>query len=143
MFKPRATTFWIDAGAMQGGARNQLEMTDALAKYFGKQARTDEVITIQLAPGVQLVRPLVYRGDDYGHYKERWRLCLPTAHMGGPAYPNRVVRFDRLRVGGVNAFQLTVANRNSAAHKDWKAHSRGAKGGSGTTFGGRQYGWWT
>jgi hypothetical protein len=143
MFNPNAGTFWIEAGAMQGGSRNQLEMPDDLARFFGDQARTDEIVSIQLAPGVQHIRPFVYRGDDYGHYTERWRLCLPTAQMGGPDYPNRVVRFDRLQLGGVTVFQLTVADRDSAEHNDWRTHSVSSNGGTGTTFGGREYGWWT
>jgi hypothetical protein len=141
MLNPNATTFWIDCGAMQGEARNQLEMTDELARFFGKEARANEIVAIQLQPGVLLIRPLVYRGDDYGHYKERWRLGLPTANMGGPSYPNRVVRFDRLQIGGITAFQLTVTKPNSAAHKLWQSESKGLKGGIGTTFGGRKFGW--
>jgi hypothetical protein len=142
MFNARAATFWIEAGAMQGGSRNQLELTNDLAKYFGRQARRDEVVSIQLAPGVQFIRPFVYRGDDYGHYTERWRLCLPTDQMGGPEYPDRVVRFDRMRIGRAMVYQLTVADPNSSEHRDWRRRSVSPSGGRGTTFGGREYGWW-
>ena len=143
MFDPNAETLWIETGAMQGGSRNQLELTDDIARYFGDQAREDEIIVIQMVPGVQHVRPFVYRGDDYGHYTERWRLCLPTAQMGGPEYPDRVVRFDRLTVGGATVFQLTVADRNSAVHNAWRGSSAPPNGDTDTTFGGREYGWWT
>src|SRR4051794_10756291 len=117
MRSSNATILWMETGTMgTGGSRNQLEMPDDLAKFFGNEARSEEVVTIQLSPGVQHIRPFVYRGDDYGHYTDRWRLCLPTARMGGPDYSERVVRFDKIKIGGVIVFQLTVADRNSAAH---------------------------
>ena len=137
------TTFWIEAGAMgTGGSRNQLEIPNDPAKFFGDEVRTNEIVTIQLAPGIQHVRPFVYRGDDYGHYTDRWRLCLPTAHMGGPDYAGRVVRFDKIQVGSLAVFQLSVADHKSAAHKAWRKQSVPPKGGRDTTVGGREYGWW-
>jgi hypothetical protein len=144
MCSPNATTFWMEAGSMgTGGSRNQLEMPNDLAEFFGDEARTNEIVTIQLAPGVQHFRPFVYRGDDYGHYTDRWRLCLPTARMGGPDYADRVVRFDKVQIGGATVFQLTVTDRNSAAHTAWRQQSDPPNGDRGTTFGGREYGWWS
>ena len=143
MFNPRATSFWIDAGAMQGGARNQLELTDTLAQFFGSRARRSEIVTIQLSGGAQYNRPFVYRGgDDYGHYTDRWRLGLPTANMGGPDYRHRVVCFDKVYVGRATVFQLSVADPNSRLHGSWRRRSAAPTGGTGTTVGGRQYGWW-
>ncbi len=142
MFNPSATTLWIEAGAMQGGSRNQLELTDDIARFFGNQARDNEIVVIQLTLGVQHIRPFVYRGDDYGHYTDRWRLCLPTAQMGGPDYPNRVVRFDKVRIGAEIVFQLTVADLESSEHNSWRSLSAPPNGGIDTTFGGREYGWW-
>lgn len=136
------TTVWLETGAMQGGSRNQLEMPNDLAEFFGTEARTNEVMTIQLGPGVQFIRPFVYRGDDYGHYVDRWRLCLPTAQMGGPEYANRVVRLDRVLIGGATVFQLSVADLNSAEHTGWQNQSVPPQGGMVTTQGDRQYGWW-
>jgi hypothetical protein len=136
------TTFWMEAGAMQGGSRNQLEMTNDLAEFFGPEARASEVLTIQLQPGLHFIRPFVYRGDDYGHYTDRWRLCLPTAQTGGPDYADRVIRFDRVQIGGATVFQLTVADINSAAHHSWRNKSSPPNGTLGTTQGGRQYGSW-
>jgi len=144
MCSPHATTFWLEAGAMgTGGSRNQLEMPDELAVFFGDDARTDEIVTIQLAPGVQHIRPFVYRGDDYGHFSDRWRLCLPTARMGGPDYVNKVVRFDKVRIGNAMVFQLTVTDLGSAANVAWQGHSVPPNGGRDNTLGGRQYGWWS
>lgn len=138
-----ATTFWIEAGAMgTGGSRNILELPHNLTDFFGDQVRTDEVLTVQLTPGVQLIRPFIYRGDDYGHFTDRWRLCLPTARMGGPDYVDRVVRLDKLQIGGLTVFQLTVADRNSAQDTAWRQQSVPPNGETGTTFGGRTYGWW-
>lgn len=134
---PNATSFWIETGAMQGGSRNQLELPNDIAEFFGAQARTDEVVMIQLAPGVQFIRPFVYRGDDYGHYTERWRLCLPTAQMGGPDYANRVARFDKLSIGGTTVFQLSVADVNSAEHQAWRNQSTAQD----ETQADRQFGW--
>jgi len=142
MFNSNANSFWIDAGAMQGGSRNQLELMDEIAKFFGDQARSNEIVSVQLTPGVQHVRPFVYRGDDYGHYTERWRLCLPTAEMAGPEYANRIVRFDRIKLGGATVFHLTVTDRDSAEHVEWRGRSAAPNGGTDTTAGGREYGWW-
>jgi len=114
-------------------------MTNELAEFFGGDARANEVLTIQLQPGIHFIRPFVYRGDDYGHYTDRWRLCLPTAQMGGPDYADRVVRFDRVQIAGATIFQLTVTDINSAEHNAWRNQS---SGGPGTTQGGRQYGSW-
>jgi len=140
---PDATTFWIECGAMQGGSRNQLEMHNELAEFFGDEARDNEVLTIQLAPGVQYIRPFVYRGDDYGHWKDRWRMCLPTGQMGGPSYPERAVRFDKIQMGAATVFQLTVTDIDSTEHNDWRSQSTAPSGGSDTTDVGREYGWWS
>lgn len=143
MSNANATTFWLESGAMgTGGSRNQLEMQNELAEFFGDDARTDEIVTLQLAPGVQHIRPFVYRGDDYGHFSERWRLCLPTARMGGPDYANKVVRFDKVQIGHTTVFQLTVADLNSASHIAWRNSSVPPNGETGATLGGRGYGWW-
>lgn len=138
-----ATTFWMEAGSMgTGGSRNQLEMPNDLAEFFEQEARTNEIVTIQLNPGVQHIRPFVYRGDDYGHYTERWRLCLPTARMGGPDYADRVVRFDKLLIGNALIFHLSVADNGSPEQVSWRQQSVPPNGGMGDTFGGRGYGWW-
>jgi len=142
MCNPTQSTFWIETGAMQGGSRNQLELPNDLAEFFGEEARTNEVMTIQLGPGNLFIRPFVYRGDDYGHYVDRWRLCLPTAQMGGPEYANRVVRLDRLSVGGATVFQLSVTDRNSPEHLAWRNQSAPPQGERGTTQGDREYGCW-
>ena len=138
-----AVTLWIEAGAMQGGSRNQLELPDIVAQYFGTQARADEIIMVQLGTGVQFIRPFVYRGDDYDHYTERWRLCLPTTAMGGPSYPDRVVRFDKLNLVGAPVFQLSVADVGSPQHIAWQSQSVAPRGGTDETAWGRTYGWWT
>ena len=144
MFNRHARTFWLEMGAMgTGGSRNQLEMPDELAMFFGDEAREEEIVTIQLPSGTQHVRPFVYRGDDYGHFTDRWRLCLPTARMGGPEYANRVARFDKVQIVEATVFRLTVADLNSTIHADWRQQSLRPNAGIDTTFGGRQYGWWS
>jgi hypothetical protein len=62
--------------------------------------------------------------------------------MGGSDYADRVVRFDRVQLGGATVFQLSVADLNSAAHISWQNQSQPPGGGTGTTQAGRQYGWW-
>ncbi len=140
---PTANNLWLEAGAMQGGSRNQLEMTDELAQFFGNQARSAQSVTILIPAGTQHDCSFVYRGDDYEHYSERWRLSLPTEHMGAPPCPGRVIRFSKQQSGGVLVIRLEVTDVNSPDHTQWQQQSHPPGGGSGTTHGGRQYGWWS
>jgi hypothetical protein len=128
---------------MQGGSHNGLELTHELAEYFGTQPQQTQVVTIQLAPGVHFIRPFVYRGDDYGHWTDRWRLWLPTEMMGGAVYANRVIRFDRIQVGGVTVFQVTVTDVGSPDHVTWRNQSVPPHGDSGMTLGDREFGYWS
>jgi hypothetical protein len=129
---------------MQGGSRNQLELMDEFAPFFGHQARSSGIVMMRLAAGGEhFPCDFVHRGDEYGHKKDRWRLCLPTAEMGAPEYASRVVRLDKVEVDGSVIIHVSVTDRNSADHEVWRERSAPPDGETGTTRGGREYGWWS
>lgn len=134
----QATTFWIEAGAMSGPPdhRHQVEFSNELAQFFDQQSRDDEVLTIQLPNGQNVVRPLTYRGTDYGQWTDIWRLGLPTGNMSGPQYAGRYLRFDRL---GPALYRLTVEDAASAAVAGW--HQQSAFVGNTGGHAGREYGY--
>jgi hypothetical protein len=118
----RAATFWIEAGAMSGPPehRHQIEFSNDLVQFFDQQSRDNEVVTIELPDGHNVVRPLTYRGTDYGQWTDIWRLGLPTVNMGGPQYAGRYIRFDRL---GPQLYRITVEDTGSAAVTNWRQQS--------------------
>lgn len=141
-----ANTFWIHAGQMSGDPdhRHQLELTDDLARFFDDDARASEVITIRLPEGTMHVRPLTYRGDDYGQWSgDIWRIGLPTARMGGPVYAGRVIRLDRVSVARRVVYDLTVADVDGPEAAEWEreAEERGVVDHTGGPAG-RAYGYW-
>src|SRR5260370_31961176 len=117
-----ATHFWIEAGAMSGDPshRHQIEFSNDLVQFFGKNALQSEIVTIRLPQQSLHVRPLTYRGTDYGQWSEQWRLGLPTVNMGGPPYAGRVLKFERIDAGGNVIFALQVAGTKSATFKSWR-----------------------
>ena len=123
--------------------RHQIEFSNDLAQFFDNNSRAAEVVTIRLPNGTMHVRPLTYRGTDYGQWTEQWRLGLPTVNMGGPAYAGRVILFRRVAIGGSYIYDLEVENVGSAAANGWRNHAQ-AHGEVGTTGGpnGRDFGWW-
>jgi len=69
-----ANTFWIEAGAMSGGPRHQVEFSNDLAQFFDETSRENEIVTIRLPNGQEVARPLTYRGTDYDQWTDIWRL---------------------------------------------------------------------
>ena len=144
-----ATAFWIHAGEMSGDPnhRHQVEFTDELARFFDDNARATEILMVRLPNGQVCVRPLTYRGTDYGQWTgDIWRLGLPTARMGGPMYAGRVIKFDRISSGGNFIYDLSVEDVGSATALAWQqqAQSHGCVGttGGGGAYAGRLYGYW-
>ena len=132
-----ATTFWIEAGAMSGGPRHQIEFSNDLAQFFDQASRDSEIITIELSEGQQLPRPLTYRGTEYDQWTSIWRLGLPTEQMGGPPYAGRFLRFDRL---GEGTYRLTVDDADSPAVSQWRQNSTVVSSTGGPQ--GREFGYW-
>ncbi len=141
-----ATTFWIEAGSMSGGARHQVELPNDLAEFFDDGGRGAEEVLMRVAGGPRgtlQVRPLKYRGTDYGQWTDIWRLGLPTRQRGGLPYAGRVIRFDRVSVGGNTVYEVSVADSGSPEAQEWLKNAQ-AQGQTGTTGGhhGRMFGYW-
>ena len=136
----QATSFWIEAGAMSGGAAHQIEFPNELAEFFDDNARHEEVVTIRFPDGQSFIRPLTYRGTDYGQWTDIWRLGMPTANMGGPQYSGRVIKFERLQEGENTVYVLSVADAGSSESQAWNAQSSTKDQTGGPQ--GRRYGYW-
>jgi hypothetical protein len=137
-----ASNLWIEAGAMSGQFRHQVEFTDQVAQFFRDAERDGEIVSIRVAAkGPDWSRPLTYRGTDYGQWTEIWRLGLPTPGMKGPAYPGRVIRLERLEAGGNTVYRLHVTDDGSKDAALWRAN---AGSNVATTSGplGRDFGYW-
>lgn len=137
-----ARTLWIEAGAMSGALRNQLELPNQLAEFFDDMSREDEVVRIRLPNGEVAHRPLTYRGTDYGQWTEIWRLGLPTQRMGAPAYSGRIIRFDRLRDDQGHVYGLSVVDAESTEAREWRRQSSQVASTGGPAGPGREYGFW-
>lgn len=110
-----ASSLWIEAGAMSGGARNQIEFSRELAWFFGKPARKKRQVDIS-AEGQEIRgRPLTPKRTTFG--VDIWRLGLPT----GYDYAGKVVFLKRLiSASGKNPrFELLIEDRGSATAKKW------------------------
>lgn len=140
-----ANSFWIEAGAMSGppSHRHQIEFSNELAEFFDEESREAEIVYMRFPGSTLLVRPLTYRGTDYGQWTDIWRLGLPTERMGGQQYAGRIIKFNRLREGNRVIYEITIADQNSQEGIEWERMSR-SEGRIGTTGGpaGRRYGFW-
>lgn len=137
-----ATTLWIEAGAMSGVARNNIEFPDRLAQFFDAASRATESLDVQLR-GLSFPSLLRNRGYDYGQYTEIWRLALPTRRKGGDWYAGRIIRFDRIAMTSPGTYQVTVIDIGSPVHTEWQvlAETRGVRDATGGGQG-REYGFW-
>ena len=140
----KATTFWIKAGAMSGGSRNQIELTDELVRFFDQASRNAEKCDVRLPNGsIATGRPAKHRGRRYGQWVDIWRLGLPTSRQGGPRYPGSVIRLDKVKTTNRFIYEMTVTSAGSFVFRQWRAAAR-AKGKTSSTGGpsGRFYGYW-
>lgn len=133
----RAGTLWIEAGAMSGGSRNQVEFSSELASYFGPTNHTRRLLRIHSNGEEWNDRPLSYKVTTFG--VEIWRLSLPTKDTGGFDYPGRVIRFRRSKDRRGQYFDIAVADPGRPRHERWRsiAHRFGHLG---MTSGQRTYG---
>ena len=134
-----ATFFWLEAGDMSGGSRNQIEFTDDLVIFFDEKSRSSAQVFIAYDSKTKSQCPLTNRGQDYDQWTNKWRLGLITKAKGGVDYQGRVICFERKKVGQNFAYLITVTDKDSELHQEWKAKSVHI----GATFGpeGRPYGY--
>lgn len=136
---PQARTLWIEAGAMSGGSRNQVEFNEDLAAFFGPAQQ--HIRNLRMIAGEYLLddRPLSPKTTTFG--VNIWRLSLPTEAKGGFDYPGNVIRIRKRKDAKGKLFEVDVAAFDSPAHRRWRAtaHRRGYIG---VTSGQRSYGFY-
>lgn len=131
-----APTLWIEAGAMSGGSRNQVEFNRDLAEFFGPPSTSTRILTMQVGKRVWNDRPLSPKTTSFG--VDIWRLSLPTEAKGGFNYPGKVIRLQRDPSAG-GTFHLSVAPSGSSRVRNWRS-TAGRDGYIGRTSGNREFG---
>lgn len=134
-----ASSLWIDAGAMSGGSRNQVEFNRELATFFGRPRLRTGLLRIRSNGREWDDRPLAHKITTF--HVHIWRLSLPTEARGGFLYPGNVIRFRRSSDGEGTYFEVEVAARGAQRSQRWRAtaHRRGYVG---ITSGHRSYGFY-
>lgn len=130
-------TLWIEAGAMSGGSRNQVEFNRDLAGFFGPTTERTRYLRIRTTGAEWDDRPLAHKVTTYG--VDIWRLSLPTHSAGGFSYPNTVIRFKRAVDAHGEYFEIDVAMPTEKKFGRWRsmAHRHGYVG---LTSGQRSFG---
>lgn len=133
----QARVLWIEAGAMSGGSRNQVEFNRDLAGFFGPVRSSTQYLRMSVDGRVWDDRPLSPKTTTFG--VDIWRLSLPTTEQSGLTYAGRVIRVQRGRDDGRTVFELDVADLDSPRYRRWwrEANRRGYLG---QTSGDRNYG---
>ena len=60
-----ATHFWLEAGEMSGGSRNQIEFTDDLVAFFDEKSRSAGEVFLWHDKDIKAVCSLTNRGQEY------------------------------------------------------------------------------
>jgi HKD family nuclease len=132
-----AKSLWMEAGAMSGGSRNQIEFGRELAAFFGPVENHQRLLVMRNGGMVWNDRPLSPKRTTFG--VPIWRLSLPTSYQGAPSYPGKIVKFTRSRGGGSEVFRIDVVDAHSPRHLRWLRESH-RDGHFSATSGGRQFG---
>lgn len=119
----QATYFWVEAGDMSGGSRNQMEFTDEMALFFDEKSRASEQVFIAFDKETKAYCTFSNRGQDYDQWVNKWRLSLITKAKGGVDYAGRVVGFEKRKIGQAFVYVITVANVGSDTHEKWRSSS--------------------
>lgn len=132
---------WIEAGAMSGGDRNQIEFGPGLATFFGPLRRTSVDLRLRWRGIERGDRPLSYKTTQWG--TEIWRFSLITSNQGGPSFPDQIIHFTRHSDVRGGYFEIAVATPGSNQATQWwqMANRGGTIAWTGTGPGsGREYG---
>ncbi len=113
--------FWIEAGYISGGSRNQLELPRGANRFFqfSYSSYGDEHVTIG-TPTLTLRdqswedRPLTWHGNN-----RMERINLPTRNQGGFDYPNTAILFRRHQDG----YELDVQAWDDETALAWRTAS--------------------
>jgi len=134
-----ATHFWIEAGDMSGGSRNQMEFTDDLVVFFDEKSRESGQVFLAFNKETKAFCTLSNRAQDYDQWVNKWRISLITKAKGGVEYAGRVVCFERRRIGQSFVYVVSAADAGSDAHQKWRSSSKHIGATAGTE--GRTYGY--
>jgi hypothetical protein len=132
-----APSLWIDAGAMSGGSRNQVEFNRDLAAFFGELEENTRMLRVRVSGKKWDDRPLAHKVTTYG--VDIWRLSLPTEGSGGFRYPGNVILFRKVVDGGGIYFDVDVAASGERKSARWRTTAN-RRGYVGVTSGQRSYG---
>jgi len=134
-----ASHFWIEAGDMQGGSRNQIEFTDDIVLFFDDKSKESGKVFLAFDAKTKGYGAFSNRAQDYDQWVNKWRLSLITKAKGGVDYAGRVICFEKRRIGQSYAYLTSVADVGSPEHVDWRSRSKhvGSTGG----VDGREYGY--
>ncbi len=132
-----ARCLWIEAGAMSGGSRNQVEFNRELAAFFGEVTKISRPVRIKIRDSIWNSRPLTPKTTTFG--VDIWRLSLPTLSTGGLDYPSTVLAFERGSDSDGEYFVLRTAHPSSKLHAQWRLKAL-RTGHAGVTSGQRAYG---
>ena len=130
------SSLWIEAGAMSGGSRNQIEFSEDLVAFFGPVEEERRYLRMRIGGHLWTDRPLSFKVTTLG--VKIWRLGLPT----GMDYVDQVVRFERSHDAEGLIFDIRVAGASSAKYRHWRRDSEigGHLGFTGGRRSGREYG---
>lgn len=132
-----ARFLWIEAGAMSGGSRNQVEFNRELSAFFGEVAEASRPVRIRVGSTTWDDRPLTHKTTTFG--VDIWRLSLPTHSAGGLDYPGLVLGFERCSDSDGVYFVLQAVRPASRLHSTWRLTAL-KTGHAGVTSGHRAYG---
>jgi hypothetical protein len=134
-----ARCLWIEAGAMSGGPRHQVEFSEELARFFGPIVRNRRLFRVAVGMTVRDDRPLSYKVTTL--HVEIWRFSLITRDQGGPVYAGRVIHFAKDQDAHGELLRVDVADLNSQEHRQWRRQAN-RYGHLGATSGNRSYGFY-
>lgn len=128
----KATTLWIEAGAMSGGSRNQVEFSQDLAAFFGEPQTHRWLLTVRVKLDVFDDRSLAYKKTTFG--VDIWRFSMPTETQCGFVYPGTVICIKRDPGGEPNSFIVDIGKENDSRVQGWIRNAR-QRGHTGVTSG--------
>ncbi len=132
-----ASSLWIEAGAMSGGSRNQVEFAEELATFFGPPVFAAQLITVQTPNKTFEGCTFSAKTTTFG--VQIWRLSLPTESKSGLSYPGKIIHFTRTK--SPVFFKLSVADMDSERALEWNDLAS-ANGVTSATSGSRRYGYY-
>ena len=128
----QATHLWIEAGAMSGGDRNQIEFGPLLTSFFGQPFKGTRKLRITYRSVWRADRPLSHKTTQWK--TDIWRLSLITSKQGGPSYPKSIIHFHKQMDAEGEFFQIRTLKPTgrTAASLMARSHRTGTVGCTGT-----------